>query len=347
MTTERPQRILLLEDEDALRGSMVRGLAKMPGVMVMDVATVREGKAILAQTPSPDLVISDLDLPDGLGIEIATEVGRLGLRVPIVFVSAYVGKFKHRLPEQGDFEVYEKPLPLQVLRTVVEDKLGRTDRSTGSPFGVADYIQLAAMGRHSVVIEVASAVGRARIFIKRGDVWSADDRLGNGIEALRRLVFLGAAQVTCRTLDKDELPTRNIQGSAESVLLDVMRQHDEHGRSSPQPPVDDGWGDVFGEPGGRAPSRPPVAFGRPTARGSAFPPPSQRAPSPAPISPRPAPAPPTPARTFDEAFERGVDALLVKDYARAMSAFQEAHVLKPEDARVRANLARLKAMGFA
>ena len=140
-------------------------------------------------------------------------------------------------------------------------------------------------------------------------------------------------------------PTRNIQGSAESVLLDVMRQHDEHGRSSSQP-VDDGWGDVFGEPGVRAPSRPPVAFGRPTARGSTFPPPSQRAPS---LSPRlvpPAPTPPTPSRTFDEAFERGVDALLVKQYARALSAFQEAHAIRPEDSRVRANIARLNAMGF-
>ena len=350
MTAERHQRILLLEDEESLRGAMVRGLAKLSGVTVVDVATVREGKEVLAQIPSPDLVISDLDLPDGIGIEIATEVGRLGLRLPIVFVSAYVGKFKHRLPERGDFEVYEKPLPLQVLRTVVEDKLFRTNRRASSPFGVADYIQLAAMGQHSVVIEVASAVGHARIFIKRGEVWSANDRLGTGRDALHRLVFLGTAQVTCRALDKDELPARNIEGSAESVLLDVMREHDERGRNVSQPPVDDGWGDVFVEPGATSPSGPPLAFGRPTARGSGRPPPrpssrSFRAVS-SPLSTATAIAP-APARTFDEAFERGVDALLVKDYARALSAFQEARAIKPEDSRVRANIARLHAMGFA
>ena len=53
-----------------------------------------------------------------------------------------------------------------------------------------------------------------------------------------------------------------------------------------------------------------------------------------------------PRVAFDELFERGVDALLAKDYARALAAFREANELSPDDRRVVANLTRLKEMGF-
>lgn len=344
-----PHRVLLLEDEEALRKSMVRGLSKLPGLVVVDVGTVTEAKASLATSPAPALVISDLSLPDGLGVEIATELGRLGIRAPVVFVSAYVGKFKHHLPERGDFEVYEKPVPLEVLRGVVERKLDLADKSAPSPFGVPDYVQLAALGRHSVVIEVSSAVGRARIVIVRGEVWSAEDKLGKGMDAFRRLVFLGTAEVSCRTLPKaNEVPERNIHGSAESVLLDVMREHDEAERTNePSGVVDDGWGDVLADVGARRASRPPVGPTRTTAHPSTRPPPrtSNRPPRGS-VPPPTGPALPG-APGFAESFERGVDALLEKDYAKALVAFREASVARPDDRRVIANLERLKAMGFS
>jgi hypothetical protein len=245
--------------------------------------------------------------------------------------------------------VYEKPVPLEVLRGVVERKLDLADKSAPSPFGVPDYVQLAALGRHSVVIEVSSAVGRARIVIVRGEVWSAEDKLGRGMDAFRRLVFLGTAQVSCRTLPKaTEVPERNIHGSAESILLDVMREHDEAERTNePSAVVDDGWGDVLADAGARRASRPPVAPTRATAHPSTRPPPraSTRPPRGSVPPPKMPPAPRAPG--FAESFERGVDALLAKDYAKALAAFREASVARPDDRRVIANLERLKAMGFS
>lgn len=245
--------------------------------------------------------------------------------------------------------MYEKPVPLEVLRGVVERKLDLADKSAPSPFGVPDYVQLAALGRHSVVIEVSSAVGRARIVIVRGEVWSAEDKLGKGMDAFRRLVFLGTAQVTCRTLPKaNEVPERNIHGSAESVLLDVMREHDEAERTNePSGVVDDGWGDVLADVGARRASRPPVGPTRTTAHPSTRPPPrtSNRPPRGSVPPPKGPPLPGAPG--FAESFERGVDALLAKDYARALTAFREASVARPDDRRVIANLERLKAMGFS
>lgn len=327
--------LLLVEDEQTLRQSMVRGLSKVPGIELVDAGTARDAKRLMVAKP-PHLVISDLDLPDGSGIEIASELDRLGIRAPIVFISAFVGKFKSRLPTRGDVEVWEKPVSLDRLRTLVEQKLGLTDDSVASPFGVADYVQLAGMGRHSVVIEIRAMGGKGQLLIHKGELWSASDRLGRGIEAFRRLAFLQAAQVTCRTLSQGTLPPRDIDGSAESVLLDAARSLDEDersGASKPQAAVDDEWEDVFSEGPTQKRSAPPP-------KRSAPPPSSRRPPAPAPSSPA------VTARRFEEAFDRGVEALLAKDYARAYTAFLDASAFNPDDRRVVANLTRLRAMGF-
>ncbi|HRG96273.1 MAG TPA: response regulator [Polyangiaceae bacterium] len=347
--------ILLVEDEQILRLSMARGLGKLPGVKVSDAGTVAEAKRLLVSAP-PDLVISDLDLPDGSGIEVAAELERLGLRAPIVFVSAFVGKYKHRLPASGDVEIYEKPVALDRLRAVAEEKLGLSDTAALSPFGIADYVQLAGMGRHSVVIEVRSMGGHGRIVIKSGELWTADDRLGAGMDAFRRLVFLGAAQVTCRTLRKNELPPRDIGRSAQSVLLEVAKTFDEAERDAGAAPdaIDDGWGDTFLDADGvRRSSRPPPdGSSRPPRPNNSWRPPSLRPPPP-PRAPSEFPPRDVPTKVsargnspFAAAFERGVDALLAKDYARAHAAFVEANKISPDDRRVLANLERLRKMGF-
>jgi DNA-binding response OmpR family regulator len=340
--------ILIVEDEQTLRSSMVRGLAKLPGVVVVDAGTVQDAKRSLVTDP-PELVISDLDLPDGSGIEVAAELARLDLRVPIVFVSAYIGRYQHRIPKHQEVEVHEKPVSMEKLRGIVEEKLRLVDADAPiSPFGVADYVQLAGMGRHTVVIEVRSTAGHGRLSIKAGELWSAVDAQGEGVEAFQRLVFLKAAQVTCRTLDRGELPARNLVGSAEAMLLDVARTFDEaeHANNSVVA-LDDGWSDVLDE----TPKRPPTLRpqeARP-ARESVRPPRVPRSVYPPPMRTMPPtlPAARFSSRTFDEAFERGVDALLARDFRAAYDAFADAERLNAGDRRVRANLKRLRDMGFS
>jgi CheY-like chemotaxis protein len=324
--------ILIVEDEQTLRNSMVRGLSRLSGVHAMDAGTVQEAKRLLRRC-TPELVISDLDLPDGSGIEVAAEADLLGLRIPIVFVSAYVGRFRHRIPNRAEVEVHEKPIALERLRGLVEEKLGlgMDDNAPVSPFGVTDYVQLAGMGRHTVVIEVRSMAGEGRLIIKGGELWSAVDSLGSGVDAFRRLVLLRAVHVLCRTLDHGEIPARNIDGSAEAVLLDVARTIDEMQHALQEPPstLDDGWGDVLDE------APPPPQPSRPRAK---------TLPSAAEVAPPPENARPA---HFDDAFERGVDALLLKDYPAALAAFLDAEQLRPGDRRVLVNLRRLHDMGFA
>ncbi len=358
VTASPPERadrpLLIVEDEPVLRASMVKGLSRLPSVTIFDAGTLREAKR-LAQLHRPILVISDLDLPDGSGIEMASTLDEAGLRVPILFVSAYVREYRGRLPKRPGIEVYEKPLPLERLRAAVEAHLGVAPES--SPFGVIDYVQLAGMGRRSVVLEVRGRLaGNGRIVIRAGEVWHASDERGEGMEAFKRLAFLKDAVVTCRSFERRDSSPRIIQGGCESVLLEAARLYDESGavQSESEPDelftdIDDNWEQRPNtDPNrsgviertelrvdeGRDLRREP-ANDAATGSGEI-----------AQVNLRDLTTSRRTEATFSEAYERGVDALLAKDFHKAFAAFREARELDTEDRHVEANLARLREMGF-
>ncbi len=340
--------VLVVEDEPVLRASMVRGLSKLEGIEVLSSGTVRDARRAIHATP-PDLVIADLDLPDGSGIEVVGELDRVGLRVPIVFVSAYVGQYRGRLPKRSGTDVFEKPISLERLRRLVDERLNGEADVASSPFGVADYIQLAGMGRRSVVIEVRGHVaGRGEILIRGGEVWSARDEQGDGQSAFRRLAFLKDAIVTCRPLDHADGTTRNVTGSCESVLLEAARLMDEaadeaetkqgvtlppttalSARASDAPISDDDW------------DFPPVHRPLAPARGW-----SDEKTKPSAMMEPELLSTAAIERSFKEYYEKGVDALLSKRFEDAYHAFRSADEVAPGDTRVHANLERLKQMGW-
>lgn len=297
--------VLVVEDEPALRASIVRGLSKLPGVDVAEAGTVHDAKALIRSLEA-NLLISDLDLPDGSGVEVAAELDRCNKRVPIIFVSAFVRKYQGQLPDRPDIEVHEKPISLGRLRSLVEAHLFADGPATTSPFSVADYIQLAAMGRRSVMLEVRRGGAlRGAIMIRGGEVWAAHDAKGDGIDAFRRLAFAKDITITCRVPSEIGAP-RSIEGSAESVLLEAAQARDE-GRG----PID-----------------------------SIVPPSAPRADeldSPATLA--------LEARLFKERYDAGVESLLRKDYRAAYESFQAASQIKPDDRSVIANLQRLRDMG--
>lgn len=314
-------RVLVIEDETMLRNSVVRGLSKMPGVEAIGAGTLNEALVLIDKTP-PDLILSDLDLPGRSGVELIGELGGRGLKTPVVFVSAYVRAFAAQIPKHADVQVLEKPVPLDELRRVVERRLSvpAPKASESAPFGVIEYLQLSCMGRHSVVVEVETMEGTGgRIVVCGGELWSANDALGEGEAAFARLAFLEDADVSCRTLDEDA-GERSIETPMEALLLEAARLKDEGksmGEATPEPSAD---------------PNPEIASFE-TEQGA----------GPAGESPPPAMSPEEAAEAeFTERLDEGLDALLGRDYERAFAAFSEADRIKPGDVSVLANLERLE-----
>lgn len=220
--------VMLIEDEPVLRSSMSRCLARLPDVEVVDASLLRDAMRLL-DAERPDLIISDLDLPDGSGIEILAAMDQLGLRVPVIFVTAYLRSFRGQLPERGDIEVYEKPLSLARLREIVVRHLDvRQSVAHDSPFTLADYLQLACMGRHSVRLEVSrqgDVVGQ--ITVVQGQVWSAEAGRERGEDAVATLAFgIAGAQTEVRRL-RSQPGARDVQRPWQHILLNAARVHDE------------------------------------------------------------------------------------------------------------------------
>lgn len=215
--------VLVVEDEPVLRASMARGLGKLPNVEVADAGTMAEARKLLVAMP-PAMVISDLDLPDGSGVELLVDLERRGLRVPVVFASGYLRRFE--IPAREDVILLEKPVTLATLRRLVTERLGGP--VPASPFGLADYVQLAGLGRRSVHL-VVSREGAllGAVVIRDGEAWHAEDAQGQGAAAFRRLVT--ACDVSVEATYPSNTP-KTLSGSCEQLLLDTMRLEDEDHR---------------------------------------------------------------------------------------------------------------------
>ncbi len=110
--------ILIVEDEDAIRSALVRGLGR-GGDSVAGASTLAEGRALAAQR-RPDALISDLKLPDGAGLDLARE-----LAVPFILMTGY-GTFDDAVIalRLGALDFFTKPVSIKDLRRVLEPLSG-------------------------------------------------------------------------------------------------------------------------------------------------------------------------------------------------------------------------------
>ncbi len=85
MTSESAARILIVDDEEQVRGSTVRLLQRLG----YDAAGVEDGEAALrhVRTHSTDLVITDMQMPGKSGLELLLELRALDPRLPVIAMS--------------------------------------------------------------------------------------------------------------------------------------------------------------------------------------------------------------------------------------------------------------------
>ncbi|GJJ01232.1 sigma-54-dependent Fis family transcriptional regulator [Duganella rhizosphaerae] len=122
--SQRAPRVLVVDDEADLRELLELTLLKM-GLDVDSAATLAQARGLLA-TPEREyqLVLTDMRLPDGLGLELVREVSAAYKNTPIAVVTAFGSADNAVIAlKAGAFDYISKPVALDQLRVMVQSAL--------------------------------------------------------------------------------------------------------------------------------------------------------------------------------------------------------------------------------
>jgi DNA-binding NtrC family response regulator len=114
----------VVEDEEEVGRVVVAALRRF-GFEAARAATLAEARTAVRKGPGPDLLLTDVVLPDGTGAELAREVAgaREGMRV--LFMTGHARESVSEAPDApgNGIPVLEKPFTLEALRASVESSL--------------------------------------------------------------------------------------------------------------------------------------------------------------------------------------------------------------------------------
>ncbi len=124
--TSSPIRVLIAEDDLNARSIMVELLASLGHVMVGEVGTGREA-ATLARDVGPDVVLLDVHMPDGSGIEAAEEITRAlpGTAVVLFSGDPSVSLTERDIAATSAIAFLPKPAPPKVIDSTLRLAVSR------------------------------------------------------------------------------------------------------------------------------------------------------------------------------------------------------------------------------
>ena len=111
--------VLVVDDEADLRDLMEMTLMKM-GLQVETAVGVEDAKSKLEDNDY-SLVLTDMRMPDGSGLEVVQYINQLGLDTPVAVITAY-GNAEQAVEalKSGAFDYLQKPITLAQLRSLVK-----------------------------------------------------------------------------------------------------------------------------------------------------------------------------------------------------------------------------------
>lgn len=193
-------RVLVVDDEADLRELLEITLIKM-GLDVDSAECLKTARGYLAQHEY-GLVLTDMRLPDGLGIELVNEVNSKCRNTPIAVVTAY-GSAENAVMalKAGAFDYVSKPVALDQLRLLVQSALGlgqgkaagagdagpeagRGSRLLGQSRVMADLRgQIARLARSMAPIAITGESGSGKELVAR-EIHAQSARVGKAFVAV-------------------------------------------------------------------------------------------------------------------------------------------------------------------
>ncbi len=136
-TTER--RILLVEDDDALRQSLTEQLRLHEEIVTIEATTGAEALET-AKTQRFDLILLDIGLPDFDGRKVCRLLRRIGLKTPIIMLTAADSEADTILGlDSGANDYITKPFRFGVLLARIRAQLRQHELTEDAVFTIGHY----------------------------------------------------------------------------------------------------------------------------------------------------------------------------------------------------------------
>jgi two-component system nitrogen regulation response regulator GlnG len=152
-------RILVVDDDAAIR-TVVREALRREGHIVETAASVAEQRRVL-ESFAPQVLVTDVVLPDGNGLDVVPEMLLAYPRMPIIVLSAQnTFTTAVRATEQGAFDYLPKPFDLGELTRAVADALAARAASDATETDTQPAEDLPLIGRSPPMQEVYRTIAR-------------------------------------------------------------------------------------------------------------------------------------------------------------------------------------------
>ena len=178
-------RCLVVDDETDIRELVVLTLERM-GIQAESASSVTDAKHML-NSFSYDLCLTDMRLPDGLGLELVQYINAQFPGLPVAVITAYgSAEIAVSALKAGAYDYITKPISLKQLRPLVESALKLSSQKESQGANTVDLIGASpAMGYVRTMI--------AKLARSQAPVYISGES-GSGKELAARLIHLNSSR---------------------------------------------------------------------------------------------------------------------------------------------------------
>ena len=183
-------RILVVDDEAHIRELLEITLIKM-GMDVDSAESLAKARQYFAQR-SYSLVLTDMRLPDGLGLELVEEVAKSNKNTPIAVITAFGSTDNAVIAlKAGAFDYVSKPVALDQLRKLVNSALQVNHSKVAPNQLLAHGSRL--LGQSPAMLDLRSQISRLARSMAPVSIWGES---GSGKELAAREIHAQSARAS-------------------------------------------------------------------------------------------------------------------------------------------------------
>jgi DNA-binding NarL/FixJ family response regulator len=204
--------LLILEDSRYIAQAVQSSLAKaFPKVGVQVASSIAEAEGWFQREPA-DIMIVDVQLPDGNGIDFLDDVREVYPTIPAIIMTAHsVADMRSRAENMGVTQFLEKPVTPSALRDCVTQALNSVFETPMlsreeleelvSSIPILDFIQLKCLAQRTCMLLIDNGFEAGRLYIHGGRLTHAETRNTIGIPALAEMIDWPSCTVTAKTAE--------------------------------------------------------------------------------------------------------------------------------------------------